>query len=91
MGAREEAFSAGVWLGEGLALRVVWRMVWMREQDRETRKSGPVIAPTDGAQDQLCTSFCRHSQEYRAKNKGGQIGRGPVLLGLMFLLVERDR
>lgn len=45
----------------------------------------------NGAQDQLCTSFCGHSQEYRAKNKGGLIGRGPVLLGLMFLLVEGDR
>lgn len=39
--------------------------------------------PSDG--------FCGHSQEYRAKNEGGQIGRGPVLLGLMFLLVEGDR
>jgi len=63
VGAGEEAFSAGVWLGEGLALRIVWRMVWMREQDWETKKNGPVIAPTDGSQDQLCTSLCRYSQE----------------------------
>ena len=35
----------------------------MREQDWETKKNGPVIAPTDGSQDKLCTSLCRYSQE----------------------------
>lgn len=62
----------------------------MRVQDWETKQNGPVIAPTDGSQDQLCTSLCRQLG-IQSQEQGRQIGRAPVLLEFMFLLVEGDR